>query len=67
MRETLCATCQFKREIRTARSCFLLCQLSSSDARFPKYPAQPVRACRGYQPARGNDDRQAEPTPGDSL
>jgi hypothetical protein len=29
-------------------STFLLCQLSSSDARFPKYPPQPVVRCSGF-------------------
>ena len=27
---------------------FLLCELSQADARFEKYPAQPVPRCEGY-------------------
>jgi hypothetical protein len=27
---------------------FLLCQLSQSDSRFPKYPPLPVLTCAGY-------------------
>jgi hypothetical protein len=39
------------REIRTPKgSRFLLCQLSATDARFPKYPPQPVVRCAGYEP-----------------
>jgi len=30
------------------QSTFYLCRLSASDARFPKYPSLPVRACDGY-------------------
>jgi hypothetical protein len=32
---------------------FLLCRLSQTDQRFPKYPPQPVISCEGY------GDRQA--------
>ncbi len=46
----LCDTCQHCREIRTDRgSVFLLCQLSFTDAAFPKYPRLPVLECRGYE------------------
>jgi hypothetical protein len=30
-------------------SVFYLCQLSATDARFPKYPRLPVLQCSGYQ------------------
>ena len=49
MPRSLCETCAWKREIKTPRSRFLLCQLSQTDARFPKYPPQPVIRCAGYQ------------------
>jgi hypothetical protein len=39
------------REVRTARSRFLLCQLSLTHDAFPKYPRQPVVRCDGYRPA----------------
>lgn len=39
------------REVTTPKgSRFLLCQLSLSDARYPKYPPQPVVRRDGYQP-----------------
>jgi hypothetical protein len=49
MTMTLCATCRNMREVRTARSRFLLCELSVTDAAYPKYPPQPVVRCDGYQ------------------
>ena len=50
MAETLCQSCRNVREIRTARSRFLLCELSVTDADYPKYPPQPVVRCDGFQP-----------------
>ena len=48
---SLCETCANVREVVTPRgSRFLLCQLSGTDPTFPKYPAQPVMRCDGYQP-----------------
>lgn len=45
----LCATCRNMREIKSDRgSDFYMCRLSLTDARFPKYPAVPVRNCSGY-------------------
>jgi hypothetical protein len=47
----LCATCAHARQIESARgSLFFLCQLSSTDPCFPKYPRLPVLACPGYAP-----------------
>jgi len=44
---SLCHRCRHLRIIRSARgSSFLMCQEPS----LPKYPAQPVHACRGYEP-----------------
>jgi hypothetical protein len=52
----LCANCTHSRQIESARgSTFWLCQLSVSDARFPKYPRLPVLSCLGYKPS---DDGQ---------
>jgi hypothetical protein len=48
---SLCHTCQHMHEVRTARSCFFLCQLSITYANYPKYPPQPVERCDGYLPA----------------
>ena len=32
-----------------------MCQLSFTDPDFPRYPALPVLACRGYVPATRDD------------
>jgi hypothetical protein len=67
MKTSLCVTCQFKRDIRTARSCFLLCQLSNSNPAFAKYPPQPVRQCPGYQPISSDTLLEQDPPPDESL
>ncbi len=47
----LCADCRFKRLIESDRgSIFYLCERSTADASFPKYPRLPVLQCRGYEP-----------------
>lgn len=46
---SLCESCEHVRVIRTARSTFLLCQLSGTNPAFPKYPPQPVVRCDGYR------------------
>lgn len=46
----LCASCVHARQIKSDRNAiFWLCELSSTDARFPKYPRLPVLACAGYR------------------
>jgi len=46
----LCAACLHSQLVRSDRgSIFYLCQLSASDARFPKYPRLPVRSCAGFE------------------
>ena len=46
----LCATCIHVRQIDSAKgSTFLLCTLSATDPRFPKYPRIPVLSCNGYK------------------
>jgi hypothetical protein len=47
--QSLCETCQNMREVRTARSRFLLCELSATNDDYPKYPPQPVVRCDGYR------------------
>jgi hypothetical protein len=48
------------REIRNDRgSVFLMCLLSKTDPRFPKYPRLPVLSCEGYS------KRDDEPIPVD--
>ena len=56
MKPSLCQTCKNMQAVRTARSCFLLCQLSVANANYPKYPPQPVERCDGYLP--GNDSTE---------
>ncbi len=47
----LCSTCQHAGLIESSKgSTFLLCELSKTDPRFPKYPRLPVLACSGYEP-----------------
>jgi hypothetical protein len=46
----LCADCMHARKIESSKgSQFLLCELSKTDPRFPKYPPLPVLSCAGYQ------------------
>ena len=59
MMSSLCETCGNVREVRTPRSRFLLCELSLTDAAYPKYPPQPVVRCDGYCPR--NDPDEGEP------
>jgi hypothetical protein len=49
MTPSLCDTCKNMREVYTARSRFMLCELSVTNAAYPKYPPQPVVRCDGYQ------------------
>jgi len=46
----LCAECRYAQRIASSKgSTFLLCALSRTDARFPKYPRLPVLSCSGYE------------------
>jgi len=46
----LCSQCQHSRLVESSKaSVFLLCELSKTDPRFPKYPRLPVLACSGYK------------------
>lgn len=48
----LCASCVHARTIQNEKgSTFILCEMSKSDPRFPKYPRLPVLACPGYREA----------------
>jgi len=49
MTKSLCETCFHRKEVVSGKgSRFLMCQLSKTDRRFPKYPPQPVIRCEGY-------------------
>src|ERR1051326_9336037 len=44
----LCASCRHCRPIESGKgSVFVLCELSKTDPRFPKYPRLPVLSCDG--------------------
>jgi len=46
----LCGTCRHSRRVETAQgSIFRLCERSTSDARYPRYPTLPVLRCDGFQ------------------
>ncbi|MEL6591546.1 MAG: hypothetical protein AAFQ68_15760 [Bacteroidota bacterium] len=48
---SLCARCRHLRTTQNRRgSVFWMCGRSKQDARFPKYPPQPVGRCAGYEP-----------------
>jgi hypothetical protein len=48
----LCAACTHMRVVTSARgAAFVLCGLSRTDERFPKYPRLPVLTCVGFERA----------------
>ena len=56
----LCATCRHAETITSSRGAeFLMCRLSLSEARFPKYPRIPVVACDGYVAHRAKDPQSS--------
>lgn len=58
---SLCERCQSMREVVTPKgSRFLLCQLSTADPRFPKYPPQPVIRCPGFKERREGESPDHE-------
>jgi hypothetical protein len=55
----LCGACRHSRVIRTARkSIFRLCERSTTDPRFPRYPNLPVLSCAGFEPIEAAVRRQ---------
>jgi len=53
----LCADCRFMRVIESDRgSTFYLCERSTTDPRFPKYPRLPVLRCAGYESLNANGE-----------
>ena len=56
----LCADCRFMRLIESDRaSKFYLCERSTTDARFPKYPRLPVLQCTGYERVSADPEQEA--------
>jgi hypothetical protein len=59
----LCPACIHMKETGNDRgSLFLLCQLSRSDPRYPKYPRLPVLSCEGYREKPGPEKPAASET-----
>jgi hypothetical protein len=58
---SLCESCKNMREVRTARSLFLLCELSIVNEDYPKYPPQPVVQCEGYKRKDAVTDHPTDP------
>ena len=59
----LCGACRHSRVIRSARgSIFRLCELSTTDPRFPRYPALPVITCLGYEPQTWRNPESRQPS-----
>jgi hypothetical protein len=60
MTESLCRTCQHRKDVISGKgSRFLLCLLSLEDRRFPKYPPQPLVQCSGY--SKPDDEQEFKP------
>ena len=56
-RPGLCDLCRHARRITSGRgSTFILCELSRTDPRFPRYPNLPVLICAGFE-SRDRADR----------
>ena len=61
MMESLCRTCAHVREVVSAKgSVFVLCRLSQTNNRFPKYPPQPIVRCGGYEVNKTSNDEDAD-------
>jgi hypothetical protein len=65
MTPSVCENCKNMREVRTARSRFLLCELSVTNAAYAKYPPQPILRCGGYEARQvakaGDEDPDQQP------
>gem|GEM_PF-886931 len=60
---SLCGQCKQHRIIVSGKgSQFLLCQLGVSDPTWPKYPPQPVGACRRFQRVDAQKDQPVDST-----
>jgi hypothetical protein len=61
MAESLCERCRHVRQIVTPKgSRFLLCQLATIDAHYPKYPPQPVLRCEGFGARAGLNEEETD-------
>jgi hypothetical protein len=63
----LCGFCVNARIVETKKgSRFYLCELSTVDPRFPKYPPLPVVRCIGYRPTTAQSPLAQPPLEGNS-
>jgi len=47
----LCGACRHSRVVETRRgTTFRLCERSTTDPRYPRYPTLPVVRCAGFEP-----------------
>jgi len=61
----LCSHCRHSQVIESSKgSVFLLCELSKTDPRFPKYPRLPVVSCIGYERRNGGEQAITSSEPG---
>ncbi|MFL5681337.1 MAG: hypothetical protein ACJ77B_12135 [Chloroflexota bacterium] len=61
----LCGRCRNARLVVSGRgSRFVLCELSRTDPRFPRYPSLPVIACAGFAPVTDDAAPGALDAPG---
>jgi hypothetical protein len=57
---SLCSSCEKQRIVRSGKgSVFLMCQLGLEIPAWPKYPPQPIQACRNYQKLAAQEDVDA--------
>lgn len=61
----LCGTCRHAKRTLTKRgSVFYRCGLAQTNPAFQKYPALPVRRCRGYEPGETETAPETRSRPG---
>jgi hypothetical protein len=66
-RAGLCRDCRYKRLIHSERgSTFYLCNRSTIDSSFPKYPRLPVIQCSGYEALSEGLEGEQGPDPAPS-
>jgi len=60
-RAGLCESCVHVQVVTSSKgSTFVLCRLSETDERFPKYPRLPVYSCSGYRADPSIDPSMAD-------
>ncbi len=57
----LCASCLFARVLASPRAHYLRCDRADRDRSFARYPALPVRLCRGFEARAAPGEKGPEP------